>query len=121
MYSVKEPQYKIILETTDCLVYDLIPESIYDINSYQDKKIIDKIRVLQNNDNSKLSPTILSFGFPIDAILFGGSRLLNLNSFDSDYDLNVILNENDFRILDTLIADISIPLRYIEYKGKTIH
>jgi hypothetical protein len=64
---------------------------------------------------------LLSFGFPIDAILFGGSRLLDLNKPDDDYDLNIILNEQDFTLLDELIARLSVPLRYIEYKGKTIH
>jgi hypothetical protein len=54
MDKVKDPQYKVIVKGTDYIVYDLIPESVYNVNDDIDKKIIDKIRCIQNNSNKDL-------------------------------------------------------------------
>ena len=65
---------------------------------------------------------IIKKRYKVAAILFGGSRVINLQNSDSDYDLTVLLEPESFQQaeLDSKIFGHSIP-EYITYNDKLVH
>ena len=65
---------------------------------------------------------IIKKRYKVAAILVGGSRVINLQNSDSDYDLTVLLEPESFQQaeLNAKVFGHSIP-EYIKYNGKLVH
>lgn len=64
---------------------------------------------------------IISENKKICGIVMGGSRMLNLESSDSDYDLNIIMNDQDAKEINSKYEDIDVPNAYFVIDGFTVH
>ena len=64
---------------------------------------------------------IMSNNYSIKGILLGGSRLLELESPQSDYDLNILIEESDFQTWNFYTKSLSFPPIYFKVEDKLVH
>jgi hypothetical protein len=71
--------------------------------------------------NNKELLYIMGFTHPIELLFVGGSRMLNIAKSESDFDLNIVLNQTAFDAILDIIKKSPVPLIYFEYNAKKIH
>lgn len=60
----------------------------------------------------------LKLNHDIKAIFIGGSRMFDLNSEDSDYDINIVVSDEYFK---KQFDSVNTPILYAKYKGHGVH